>query len=140
MPTPGETDRPTLIIDGSSFSDLDGFCRAFSSFLTDYTWTGNLDAFNDLLRGGFGTPEGGFVLRWLDSDHSRSALGWAATTQYLEQKLQRCHPANREAVRRDLARASRGEGATLFDTIVEIIRDHGEGGSEAADGIHLELL
>ena len=32
----------------------------------------NLDAFNDMLRGGFGTPPGGFVLRWVNSARSRA--------------------------------------------------------------------
>jgi hypothetical protein len=48
---------PVLVIDGAHFSDLDGFTREFSRLLVNYTWRGNLDAFNDLLRGGFGTPE-----------------------------------------------------------------------------------
>ena len=55
-------------------------------------------------RGGFGTPESGWVLRWLNSEISRAALG-----------------------------------STLFDQIVEIVREHGAGGEEAEDGIVLEL-
>ena len=58
-------DLPVLIIDGACFSDFDGFAREFSRLLRDYTWQGNLDAFNDILGGGFGTPEDGWVLRWL---------------------------------------------------------------------------
>ena len=38
-----------------------------------------LDAFNDILRGGFGTPENSWVLRRLDSESSRTALGYEAT-------------------------------------------------------------
>jgi hypothetical protein len=52
-------DLPVLVIDGSAFSGFDGFAREFSRLLDNYTWRGNLDAFNDLLRGGFGTPENG---------------------------------------------------------------------------------
>ena len=96
---------PVLVIDGARFSDFDGFAREFSRLLRDYTWRGNLDAFNDLLRGGFGTPEGGWVLRWVNADLSRTALG-----------------------------------PTLFDEIVEIIREHGPGGRESEDGVVLELL
>ena len=43
---------PVLVIDGANFSDLDGFAREFSRLLRNYTWRGNLDGFNDLLRGG----------------------------------------------------------------------------------------
>jgi RNAse (barnase) inhibitor barstar len=66
---------PVLVVDGANFSDLDGFAREFSKLLRDYAWRGNLDAFNDILRGGFGTPEDGWLLRWLNSDLSRAALG-----------------------------------------------------------------
>ena len=77
-------DLPVLVIDGVSFSDFDGFAREFSRLLCDYTWRGNLDAFNDLLRGGFGTPEHGWVLRRLNSESSRAALGYEQTTLRLE--------------------------------------------------------
>ena len=36
--------------------------------------------------------------------------------------------------------ADRGEGRTLFDQIVDIIRGHGPGGDESEGGIRLELL
>jgi hypothetical protein len=68
-------DLPVLVIDGAHFSDFDGFAREFSRPLCNCTWRGNLDAFNDLLREGFGTPENGWVLRWLNSESSRAALG-----------------------------------------------------------------
>jgi hypothetical protein len=37
-----------------------------------------------------------------------------------------------------LMATQRGEGPTLFDTIVDIIRAHGPGGAES-DGVLLEL-
>jgi barstar (barnase inhibitor) len=133
-------DLPVLVIDGARFDDLPGFAREFSSLLDDYTWTDNLDAFNDILRGGFGTPEGGFVLRWLDSDRSRQRLGWDATTEWLARNLERCHPSNRESVQERLAQAREHQGTTVFEWIVGIIGDHGPGGREADDNVHLELL
>ena len=45
-----------FILDGNNFNDIDGFYNEIDRLLTkDLTWkTGhNLDAFNDLLRGGF---------------------------------------------------------------------------------------
>jgi len=56
-------DHPVLVIDGACFSDFDGFTREFTRLLGDHTWRGNLDALNDILRGGFGTPDNGWVLR-----------------------------------------------------------------------------
>jgi hypothetical protein len=44
------------------FSDFDGFAREFSRLLD-----------------GFGTPDNGWVLRWLNAELSRSALGYEAT-------------------------------------------------------------
>lgn len=92
------------MIDGERFSDFDGFCREFSSFLDAYVWQGSLDAFNDILRGGFGTPEGGFVLRWEHSEESRIALGYETTALRLESLLRTCHPTNREQIASRLSR------------------------------------
>jgi RNAse (barnase) inhibitor barstar len=139
MATDGDL-LPALVIDGANFSDLDGFAREFSKLLCHYTWRGNLDAFNDILRGGFGTPENGWVLRWLNSALSRAALGHEATIRRLEQILLTCHPSNRSNVAARIKNAQQGEGLTLFDEIVEIIRDHGPGGEESEDGVVIELL
>jgi hypothetical protein len=130
---------PVLEIDGASFSDLDGFAREFSRLLGHHRWHGGLDAFDDVLRGGFGTPEGGWILRWRNSESSRKALGHEAAARWLEQSLSTSHPSNRPRVRDRIDSARRGEGPTLFDEIVEIIRDHGAGGEQSADGIVLEL-
>ena len=52
--------KPTLEIDGTRFDTLEGFYDEVSRQLIPRSdWGRNLDAFNDILRGGFGTPEGG---------------------------------------------------------------------------------
>jgi len=130
---------PVLVIDGAAFSDFDGFAREFSKLLCHYTWRGNLDAFNDILRGGFGTPEASWVLRWLNAESSRTALGYGATIKWLEDVLLTCHPSNRSHFEDRLLAARRGEGPTLFDKIVEVIRLHGPGGRESEDGIILDF-
>ncbi|MBG0567328.1 barstar family protein [Actinoplanes aureus] len=131
---------PVLVVDGACFADLDGFAREFSKLLRHHTWNGNLDAFNDILHGGFGTPETRWVFRWAHSELSRTALGHDATVRWLEQILRTCHPSNRASVEARISEARRGEGQTLFDMIVEIIRDHGPDGEESEDGVLLELL
>ncbi|MBG6133959.1 hypothetical protein IW245_000153 [Longispora fulva] len=137
--TMNEDGRVVLVVDGANFGELAGFAAEFSRLLCHYEWSGNLDAFSDILRGGFGTPDGGFILRWLNSDTSRAALGHEATMERLEGILRTCHPSNRDSVRARIARARRGEGPTLFDEIVDIIREHGPGGEEAEDEVVLEL-
>ncbi|WIV56056.1 barnase inhibitor [Amycolatopsis nalaikhensis] len=101
--TDASADLPVRTIDGARFADFEGFAREFSRLLDDYRWQGNLDAFNDILGGGFGRT---------------------------------CHPSNRSAMRARIASAERGEGPTLFDEIVELIRRHAP---RSAGGIHLEL-
>src|SRR6185369_17209859 len=98
-------------------------------------WGHNLDAFNDILRGGFGTPEDGFVLRWVNSALSRERLGYPETVRQLEIRLVRCHPTNREWVAADLERARLGVGPTVFDWLVDIIGIHEAGGREQEDGV-----
>jgi RNAse (barnase) inhibitor barstar len=129
------------IIDGNEFSTLEEFAEHFNSqvLMGSYRWRGNPDAFNDILRGGFGTPEEGLRLIWEHSDLSRERLGHVETSRQLELRLQRCHPSNRDAVAAQLQAAKDGKGPTVFEWLVEIIRDHGPGGEQSQDGIVLDL-
>ena len=127
-------------IDGVTFSTLEEFYDEVSRVLIPNTdWGHNLDAFNDILRGGFGTPEGGLVLSWRNSDVSRKRLGCPETVRQLELRLQRCHPTNRASVASDLERARKDSGSTVFDWLIGIIREHGSDGEESEDGVELEL-
>lgn len=127
-------------LDGSRTRTLENFYDEISRVLIPGAdWGHNLDAFNDILRGGFGTPDGGFVIRWKDHGRSQQMLGHLETVRQLELRLARCHPSNRDAVARDLEAARRGQGPTVFDWLVEIIRDHGPDGSQAEDGVVLDL-
>ena len=132
---------PVRALDGALLSTYAEFCAEFSRSVLagQHDWRGNLDAFNDILRGSFGTPAPPWLLRWTHAARSREALGWEATTRWLTAMLQTCHSTNVELVRERLARAERREGETLFDIIVSIVRDHGVGGPEAEDGILLDL-
>ncbi len=133
--------KPVFTLDGSQFSSLDEFAQYFSSLLLkDYQWRGNLDAFNDILRGGFGTPEGGFVLRWENSEQTRARLGYAETIKRLEECIADCHLSNVAPFQEWLAQAKQGQGKTIFDMIIEIISIHGPGGEEAGEDVELHLL
>ena len=70
------------------------------------------------LYGGFGTPEDGFILVWKNSDLSRE---------------QRCHPAWREHVKMQIEQARQNVGATVFDWLIDIIKD------EDREGVELRL-
>lgn len=132
--------KPVFVIDGDLISDFADFTRQFTAtVLGGVNWTGNLDAFNDYFRGGFGTPEGGFVLRITNSAKLRLALGYPETIRRLQRLLMTCHPSNRDIISKRISQAELHQGATLFDEIVQIIRDHGPGGTEAEDGVELVL-
>lgn len=131
--------RPTFEIDGEKIHSLEEFYDEISRvLLPGVKWGRNLDAFNDVLRGGFGTPKRGFVLRWKNSSLSRQKLGHAEAARQLEQRLKKCHPSNRKDVEKDLKLAQSGHGPTAFDWLVDIIQTHGVGGTEADD--HVELV
>lgn len=131
---------PELVLDGTRIWSLESFWDEVSRSLIPGVWWGrNLDAFNDILRGGFGTPPGGFVLRWKESKSARAFLGYQETIRQLEHQMDACHPENVFHVNAMLERAKRGEGPTVFDWLVEIIEEHGEGGGEADSNVRLVL-
>jgi RNAse (barnase) inhibitor barstar len=127
-------------IDGGRFSTLEGFYEEIGRVLIPGAeWGHNLNAFNDILRGGFGTPEGGFTLRWKNSKLSQEHLGYPETVRQLEKRLVRCHPSNRSSAQTDLDAARKGAGPTVFEWLIEIIKVHSVGGQEAQDGVDLIL-
>ena len=127
-------------IDGENFSTLEEFYDEVSRVLIPgVEWGRNLNALNDVLRGGFGTPKGGFLLRWKNSAVSRKRLGYPETVRQLEQQIERCHPSNRAFIEHDLNYAHAARGSTVFDWLVELLQVHGTGGAEAHDGVELEL-
>jgi RNAse (barnase) inhibitor barstar len=68
-------DKKTVIIDGNNFSDMEGFYIEIDKVLTkDIEWkTGhNLNAFNDLLCGGFGVYEGHELVNIIWRNFSKS--------------------------------------------------------------------
>ena len=69
-----------ITIDGNNFSNEEEFYNEIDKLLTkDLSWkTGhNLNAFNDLLRGGFGfhAPGEELMITWINAGKSRKALG-----------------------------------------------------------------
>jgi Barstar (barnase inhibitor) len=124
--TPSIT-KKEYVVDGSRFSTLAETTAEFTRVLgLAMPWNGNLDAFNDFLHGGFGTPDGGFILTWRHSNLSRQHLGYGETLRWLEERVQHCHASNVAHFQERIVAARREEGETLFDELVFIIRDHAE--------------
>lgn len=111
-------------IDGQKFSTLEEFAKEFTQKLNlEISWNGNLDALNDILYGGFGTPDEGFILVWRNSELSRKTLGHGETLKWLKEGIQNCHPLNISHFEKRIQEAERQEGETLFDMIVEIFNE-----------------
>lgn len=99
-------------IDGSRIAVWADFVKAINALLPDAHWQGNsLDALDDILSGGYGTPDR-FVVIWKDSEASRRALGYEATARFYERL------PDFEALYRV------GTLKTLFETVVEILQGH----------------
>lgn len=116
-------------INGNSFSSLKEFYDEIERKLTknlDWKIGRNLNAFDDVLFGGFGIHDfkEEIELNWLNSNKSKSDLGMEETIKYIQVQLKNCHPTNRRNVDNDLKLAMNGKGNTLFEIIVRIIREH----------------
>ena len=134
------TSKKTFVIDGVNFLTLEEFYDEIGRVLIpSATWGKNLDAFNDILRGGFGTPDEGFILIWKNSNLSRKKFGYAETIKQLEEALQNYHSSNRESLNQKIIDAKEGRGETIFDWLIGIIKTHCPDGEESEDGIELIL-
>ncbi len=116
------------VLDGTKITSLeDFFDQIGSSLALGEEWGRNLDALDDVLCGGdYGVSNDGFTLKWVHSDVSRVELGYAETVRQLEIRLLLCHPSNRRSVQAELNTARQREGATVFDWLINIIRDHND--------------
>lgn len=118
-----------LFIDGNLISDIPSFYEEINRvFMADEDWKlGNsLDAFNDLLYGGFGAIEGGerVTLVWQQMEKNRLDLGYEVTRQYYEEKFLAHSAFNKDYFREKLEALNNGTGQTYFDMLLEIIADH----------------
>lgn len=116
--------NPIYIIDGQNFSTLEGFYDEISQvLLSARDWGRNLDAFDDILYSD-DFLEKDFTIRWINSDLSRKRLSYFETVRQLKKRLEKCHPTNKHRVNSELSLALKGEGHTVFDWLIKVIRGH----------------
>ena len=118
-----------LVLDGSRFNDIPSFYEEVNRVFmedADFKLGISLDAFNDMLYGGYGAIRGNepVRLRWLDLEKSRGDLGVDATIAFYKAKLEQPEKFNPTWSRRKLEELERGEGQTYFDILLEIIGQH----------------
>lgn len=97
-------------------------------FMSGESWRigQSLDAFNDLLYGGYGALQGAqsVELVWHHMDHSRKALGDQTTQGYYLDKLKPGSPYSKKLFAEKLEALDNGTGETYFDCIMTILADH----------------
>lgn len=117
-----------IVIHGGHFSSLEGFYEEVSQVLMKGTdWkVGTLDGFDDILYGGFGVFENKeeVEIRWKESQKSKEDLGFKATREFYENKIQQGKPFNIQLIQQKLNELTAGKGQTLFEILVEIIESH----------------
>ena len=132
-------DKPKFLLDGNKFKTLEEFYDEITVVFSLPSWWGrNLDAFNDVLRSDF-MPEQGYIIIWKNSHLSKQFLGYEETKRQLARQLERCHPNNVSTIKDRRDEAKQHTGSTVFDWLVEIIRNHCPGGSEEEDNAELIL-
>jgi RNAse (barnase) inhibitor barstar len=114
-----------VIIDGNNFSTLMEFYDEIEKAMAkDLDWNigRNLDAFDDLLSGGFGVHELNEPIEiiWKNSEKSKTDLGIKETVQYLHEKITK---RNSHHFQKNLDEIKAGKGETLFQIITNIIND-----------------
>ena len=105
-------ETPTFVIDGRRINSWPDFVAAINAFIPHSTWQGgSLDALDDILYGGYGTPDR-FAVVWQASEISRVMLGYEATKFYFKNlpNFDQLYEA--------------GHLTTLFNSIVDIFRGH----------------
>ena len=127
--------RREIVIDGGRFDCLDGFFDEVERVFTkDLPWRigRNLNAFNDVLRGGFGLHgcREPIAIKWLHFEKSQKDLGYPATAEFYEEVLKQCRPTHVEIMRKKYEDAVNQTGQTLLDTIIEIILDTDNSGHD----------
>jgi hypothetical protein len=119
-------DCAIYVLDGTRIRSLEDFWTVIGEAVDGPGgyFASNLDALDDALLGGMGTPDDGrCIFVWSHSEESRRDLGYPETVRQLDRRLDRCHPTARRLVMKELKRARRGKGPTVFDWLVEIFLD-----------------
>lgn len=116
-------------IDGNAITDIASFYEEINRVLmAGESWRigQSLDAFDDLLYGGYGALQEAesVELVWRHVDHSRKALGYQTTRAYYLDKLKPASPYNKNLFKEKLEALDNGNGETYFDIILSILAEH----------------
>lgn len=118
-----------IIIDGHQIHDIKSFYEEINlKFMQGEDWQlgESLDAFNDLLYGGFGAVKGDepINLIWKNFENNKKILGSDFTLEFYRQKLKHPDIYDVEAINKSINELESGDGQSYFDIVLEIIADH----------------
>jgi len=121
--------KKTISIDGRRIYDIKSFYDEINQvFMNGVDWKlgQSLDAFNDMLHGGYGVIEGDepIDLIWIGFEKNRNDLGSELTKSYYLDKLDQPSKFNIPWVKEKLKELENGTGKTYFEIILEIISDY----------------
>jgi hypothetical protein len=120
---------PQIILEGENIHDIPSFYKETNRvFMQNEDWElgESLDAFNDLLHGGFGILKGlpNIQLIWNSSKICSHSLGFNTTRVYYLRKIEPGLPFNRGYHEQKLIELEAGNGQTYFQIILDIISQY----------------
>ncbi|WP_185212070.1 barstar family protein [Sphingobacterium mizutaii] len=121
--------KKEIIINGSRIHDKTSFYEEINrKFMQNESWqlAESLDAFDDLLYGGFGAirEKEEITLIWENFEANREALGTEFTINYYQEKLEHPDDFDSSVIQKRLDALREGNGQTYFEILQEIIAEH----------------
>lgn len=118
-----------IIIDGNQIYDIKSLYEEINlKFMQGEDWQlgESLDAFDDLLYGGFGAIKGDepINLVWKNFENNREVLGFDLTLNFYENKLKQPQIFNKKIIEEKIQKLKNTGRDTYFDIILEIIASH----------------
>lgn len=118
-----------IIIEGKNITNIETFYDEVNRvFMLNENWkiAQSLDAFNDLLYGGFGEINGKENIRliWKNIEENQKSLGVQTTLEFYQNKLKSPEIFNQNFVINKINELENGLGLTFFEIVLEIIADH----------------
>ena len=129
MPIKYNNPMKSITIEGKNITDIATFYQEINRvFMSNENWkiAPSLDAFNDLLYGGFGAIDSkeSTTLIWKNFEENRKTLGLKTTKKFYESKLTAPEIYNINFVKGKITALESSNGSTYFEIILEIISDH----------------
>ncbi len=121
--------KKEIVIEGALIHDKTSFYVEINrKFMENESWllAESLDAFDDLLYGGFGAikEKEEVLLIWKNFEANKKDLGYDFTLDFYKKKLEDPESFDSAAIQQKIDDLKNGNGQTYFEIIEEIISEH----------------